>query len=245
MPAALYVRAVTEDARGPLTRLARSRTAAPRTVERAQIIWAASRGESVATIAQRLAMCGHTVRTWIKRCNTAGLAGLDDGPRSGRPTTYTADEVAEVIVLALTDPQTLALPLACWTLDRLAVSRHEVKGIRIKRARIAELLVAAGLRWRTQETWCGARVDPAFAETRGAARTSTQRRPRRVESCAVMRWAQKRPRVSRGPSACRRWSPALRRPRSRWQDERGKQPTMAGAVKAMSLGRCVRPQATS
>ncbi|HEY1249329.1 MAG TPA: helix-turn-helix domain-containing protein [Nitrososphaera sp.] len=28
-----------------------------------------------------------TVRTWLKRFNTAGLAGLNDHPRSGRPAT--------------------------------------------------------------------------------------------------------------------------------------------------------------
>src|SRR5262245_10444970 len=105
MPAALHVRALTEDERGHLERLARSRTAAPRAVERAKIIWAAHGGASVATIAQELGVCGHTVRTWLKRFNALGLAGLNDCPRSGRPATYTADEVAEVIALALTDPQ--------------------------------------------------------------------------------------------------------------------------------------------
>jgi transposase len=125
-------------------------------------------------------VCEPTVRTWIKRFNTLGLAGLDDCPRSGRPATYTADEVAEVIALALTDPQTLALPFACWTLDRLAAYLQEVKGISIKRSRIDELLVAEGLRWRTHETWFGDRVDPAFAEKRGASRSSTRRRLHRA-----------------------------------------------------------------
>jgi len=47
----------------------------------------------------------------------------------------------------------------------------------IKRSRIGELLPAEGLRWRTQETWFGARVDPAFAETRGRSSPSTPTRP--------------------------------------------------------------------
>ena len=180
MPAALRVRALTEEERGHLARLARSRTAATLAVERARIIWAAHGGAALAAMAQELGGCEHTVRLWIKRFNALGLAGLDDGPRSGRPPTYTADEVAEVIALALTDPQTLALPFACWTLDRLATYLQEVKGIGIKRSRIDELLVAEGLRWRTHETWFGERVDPAFADKRGASRTSTRRRPRRA-----------------------------------------------------------------
>jgi transposase-like protein len=67
MPASLRVRALTEEERCHLERLARSRTAATRAVERAQIIWAAHCGASVATIAQELGVCGHTVRPWIKR----------------------------------------------------------------------------------------------------------------------------------------------------------------------------------
>jgi len=125
-----------------------------------------------------LGVCGHTVRTWIKRFNAAGLTGLDDGPCPGRPATYTADEVPEMIALALTNPQTLALPFACWTLDRLVAYLQEVKGIGIKRSRLDEILVAEGLRWRTHETWFGARVDPAFAEKRGASRSSTRPHPR-------------------------------------------------------------------
>src|SRR5262249_4333560 len=91
MPPSLRVRALTEEERCHLEPLTRSRTAATRAVERAQIIWAAHGGATVATIAQELGVCGHTVRTWIKRFNALGLAGLDDCPRSGRPATYTAE----------------------------------------------------------------------------------------------------------------------------------------------------------
>jgi hypothetical protein len=38
----------------------------------------------------------------------------------------------------------------------------------IKRTRIDEILGAEGLRRRTRETWSGERVDPAFAENKGA-----------------------------------------------------------------------------
>ena len=37
-----------------------------------------------------------------------------------------------------------------------------------KRSRINDVLLAEGLRWRTPETWFGARVDPEFAHKRGA-----------------------------------------------------------------------------
>jgi hypothetical protein len=83
--------------------------------------------------------------------------------------------VGEVIAASLTDPQHLDLPFASWTLDRLTAYLNEVKGIAMKRSRIDELLRAEGLRWRSQETWFGERVDPAFAEKRGPSSPSTSR----------------------------------------------------------------------
>jgi hypothetical protein len=41
-----------------------------------------------------------------------GLDGLADLPRSGRPATYSAEQVAEVIAAALSDPQKLGQPFA-------------------------------------------------------------------------------------------------------------------------------------
>jgi transposase len=81
--------------------------------------------------------------------------------------TYTPEEISEVIALSLTDPQTLDLPFASWTLDRLETYLNEVKRIAIKRSRIDDVLRNEGLRWRTQETWFGERVDPDFARKRG------------------------------------------------------------------------------
>jgi len=106
------------------------------------------------------------VRKWIKRFNAAGLAGLQDQPRSGRPATYTSEQVGEVIAVSLLKPDSLGLPFGCWTLDRLQAYLNDERGLTIKRSRINELLVAEGLRWRTDETWFGERVDPKFAEKR-------------------------------------------------------------------------------
>ena len=114
------------------------------------------------------------------RFREEGLAGLQEAPRSGRPATYGPGQVSEVVATSLTKPQELGLPFASWTLDRLAAYLQEVKGIPIKRSRIDELLLREGLRWRTQETWFGERVDPAFADKRGPSRRSIPRRRRAV-----------------------------------------------------------------
>src|SRR5215813_15517162 len=115
-----------------------------------------------------------TVRTWLKRYNTAGLAALTDKSGSGRPATYTPPQVTEVIATALTPPEHLGLPFASWTLDRLEAYLNEHRAIAIKWSRIDDLLLAEGLRWRTHETWFGERVDLEFAKKRGVLKNSTR-----------------------------------------------------------------------
>jgi transposase len=177
---ALQVRKLTTEEQESLRRLAHSRTEPARAVERARIIWLAHQGWRVPAIAAELRLTPATVRLWLKRFNGEGVAGLRDQPRAGRPPTYTPAEVGEVIALSLTDPRSLDLPFASWTLDRLTAYLNEAKGIAMKRTRIDELLLAEGLRWRSQETWFGERVDPAFAEKRGPSSHSTRPRLRVV-----------------------------------------------------------------
>jgi len=81
---------------------------------------------------------------------------------------------------ALTNPRSLDLPFASWTLDRLRAYLTEEKDIPIKRSRIDELLIEEGLRWRTQETRFGERVDPEFAKKRGPSTPSIPTRLRIV-----------------------------------------------------------------
>ena len=174
----LRLRELTAEERSAVDKLAHSRTAPARRVERARIIRQASRGAGAPEIAEALRLDAYTVRGWIRRFNADGLAGLEDRRRSGRPPTYTPEQRAAVIATALTDPKALGLPFASWTLDRLAAYLNEHEAIAIKRSRIDELLRAEGLRWRKHESWFGVRVDPEFAEKRGGSRPSTRRHPR-------------------------------------------------------------------
>ena len=165
--AKLKLRVLSTEETKEIERRANAQSLAARTVERARIIRDASAGLSVSDIAQRRQCSRPMVMKWLTRFNAQGLAGLNDEPRSGRPSTYTPAEVATVISAALSDPQKLELPFAAWTLDRLEQYLNERRGITIKRSRISDLLLAEGLRWRKQENWFGERVDPDFAEKRG------------------------------------------------------------------------------
>ncbi len=180
MPRFLTVRPLTDEETRAIDRMAHSRTESTRAVERARIIWQARQGARVPAIARTLGITEATVRTWLTRFNAGGVDGLKDAPRSGRPPVYAAAEVGEVIAASLTKPDDLGLPFGSWTLDRLAAYLHEQKGLAIGRSRIATLLQEEGLRWRTQETWFGERVDPDFVKKRGRSSPSTKRHLRIV-----------------------------------------------------------------
>lgn len=176
MPELLLLRPLTEEETAGLRALAHGQKVEARLRDRARICWLSHEGNRVREIVALIGIGDATVRHWITRFNAQGIAGLADAPRMGRPPTYTPEEIGTVIATSLTPPQELDLPFASWTLDRLAAYLHEAQGIAIKRSRIGEVLQAEGLRWRTQETWFGERVDPAFAEKRGRSSPSTTRR---------------------------------------------------------------------
>ena len=153
----------------------RAKTAPVRLVERARIVLLSLAGLTVPTIAAQLGVSEKTARHWIKRFNAAGLAGLDDAPRAGRPPIYTGDEQSRVIAKARSLPPTpegMAAPPTChWTLDRLTQELNK-DGVPIKRSQIRRLLRAEHIKWQKPRTWL-ASDDPGFAEKRGRSSGST------------------------------------------------------------------------
>jgi transposase len=197
---ALKVRPLTAAERTELQRRAQSRTEPARVVERARIVWAVHQGERGPAVARRLGLGVDVVRKWVRRFNAEGVRGLADRPRSGRPVTYSTEQVAQVLATAVTDPKRLGLPFGCWTLDRLTTYLHERPAeaggpLPISRSQLDRLLAGEGLRWRKEETWFGERVDPQFAEKRGPSSSSASRRHPRVWSSTSTKWGRRAPRA--------------------------------------------------
>ena len=192
----LRVRAVSDEEREQLGRMARSRTVGAGLVRRAQIILHALDGLKVPEISARMDLCGATVGHWLKRFNARGLQGLEEDVRSGRPPTYSAAQRSVVINTALSRPAELGLPFASWTLDRL-VAHLSKQGIAMRRSRISEIFIQEGLKWRHEETWFGTRVDPDFAQKRGLSSASIQQHRPAVSSSASTRWDRKPARATR------------------------------------------------
>ncbi len=168
----LCLREFTQEEKRVITKLARSQTASARLVERAKMLHLGSEGQTVPQIAEALGLNEKTVRKWFKRFEQEGLAGLEDAPRSGAPSRYTAENKARVLEAARTRPSALGLPYSSWTFERLASYIHEHLGMQMKKTRIFEILQEEGLRWRKQETWFGERLDPEFAQKRGPSKPS-------------------------------------------------------------------------
>src|SRR5712692_6540704 len=165
---ALRLRELSKEEHSTIERLVHARNTPVGKLKRAQIIWLASQGLATPEIAKQLKVSERMVRNRLHRFNEQGLQGLEEAPRSGRPVTYTPEEVSNIIQTALSRPQELGEPYATWTLDRLVDYLHRVKGIRMKRSRISEFFIQEGLSWRHDESWFGERVDPDFARKRGA-----------------------------------------------------------------------------
>src|SRR4051794_3964660 len=165
----LRLRDVTEDERAKLERIVRATTAPVRLVERARLVLAASEGLSAPQVAARVGVGDATARQWITRFNTAGLAGLEDAPRPGRPVTYTDEAQSRVVAKARSLPPKPAdgevPPTGHWTLDRLEEELHK-DGVPIKRSQIRRLLKAEHVKWQRPRTWLES-DDPDFAEKRG------------------------------------------------------------------------------
>jgi len=171
---ALQLRALNDEERMKIDRLTRAHAAPIRLVHRARIIQLAADGMRVPAIAEQLGVSEKMVRLWLKRFAAAGVDGLDDAPRSGRPATYAEDVRSRVIAKARglpPKPSDGEVPPTChWTLDRLQEELAK-DGLPIKRSQIRRLLKAEHLKWQKPRTWLES-DDPDFALKRGRSLSS-------------------------------------------------------------------------
>ncbi|KKK63875.1 hypothetical protein LCGC14_2989870 [marine sediment metagenome] len=109
--------------------------------ERTQIILLASEQEMTAPeICRIVRRNDQTIRTWIKRFNAEGLAGLYDAPRSGAPRTVTTEYRERLLVVVRQRPRSLDRPYSMWTLQRLADFMAEETGTRVSSTTVRRIL---------------------------------------------------------------------------------------------------------
>ena len=108
---------LSDDERTQLMAIARSRSLPHGIVRRAEIVLASADGESNKDIAKRMRLNQLTVGKWRRRYVEAGIEGLHDELRPGRPRSLEDERVAEVINTALQGPPPDATQ---WTVRAMA-----------------------------------------------------------------------------------------------------------------------------
>lgn len=127
-----YVIVLSAADRAVLEERARAYTASFAQVVRAKIVLMAADGEANTVIAARLDVHVGVVSRWRKRFFEAGLAGLEDRPRAGRPRSFPPRVRAEVTAMACEPPPQREVPLSRWSSGELAaqaVAEHVVESI--------------------------------------------------------------------------------------------------------------------
>jgi len=117
---------LADEVKEKLKKISRSRTEAVRRVERAKILLAYARGETISAIARQL----HTNRPKVERCIDKALqlgpeTALDDLPRPGKPRTITPEARAWLVSLACQKPKDLGYSYELWTTRLLAAHARE------------------------------------------------------------------------------------------------------------------------
>lgn len=136
---------LTDDQRRELQRV--SRQAVGRVALRAHMVLLSGRGYDVPTIAG-IHDCGEeVVRTWLHRYAAAGVPGLEDEPRSGRPPR---DPLAQPIIDAQASqgPDCSGHVQSCWTVVLFTTFLARRFHLRLSPSSVRRRLHAAGWRWR-------------------------------------------------------------------------------------------------
>jgi transposase len=133
---------------------ARRPTSAQALAQRARIVLLAAEGLKNTEIAARLGISRATARTWRARFAAAGLDGLLDEPRPGRPRTITDAQVEEVIVRTLESVPTDATH---WSTRSLA------RELGLSQSAVSRIWRAFALQPQRTETWKLSR-DPLFID---------------------------------------------------------------------------------
>jgi len=173
MRKAVKLRSLTTEEETEIRRLATSRKAPHRLVQRAKVIVAMLDDPQLHASHAGIKAGFKSLQmgiNWVKRFNEEGLAGLEDKPKAGRPPTHDQQVHSALISLALQKPDSLGYPFKLWTLERLQTAFQERQGVHLSDSTIWEWMEAEGFSWKRQQSWFheAEKHDPEFVEKRGA-----------------------------------------------------------------------------
>lgn len=97
-------------------------------------------GHKPEVVAELLAVAPSTVWNWHRRYRAAGLEGLANQPKSGRPAKADTAYVEAVETALATDPRVLGYAFSVWTLNKLRLHLANITGILLSYSRFRALL---------------------------------------------------------------------------------------------------------
>ncbi len=123
-----------------------SRQAVGRVALRAQMVLLSDRGYPVPFIAEIHACGMDVVRHWLHRYEEAGVKGLEDDPRSGRPRKdFLGPEIVDA--QAQNSPRCSGLVQSCWTVGLLSVFLAVRFGLALSFSTVRRYLKLKDWRW--------------------------------------------------------------------------------------------------
>lgn len=123
-------------------------------VRRCQVILASTQGMKVPEIAETYYLSEDHVRRLIRQFNNEGFRSLKPKKPGGKEPTFTEEQQAEIIELALMPPKLLGLPFTQWSLHKLkdeVIKRKIVSTI--SHEKIREILKKAKITYQRTKTW--------------------------------------------------------------------------------------------
>ena len=155
---------IPSELRPKLKRLATSRTAPHREVQRAQIVKLAAHGWSNVRIAGRVGSSVRLVRRWRSRfAADPRMKTLRDRPRSGRPSEVPLAVRARLISLACERVDDDKTPFrVLWSQEALQTALEDDTGVQISTSEIGRILRNAAIRPHRVRMWLNSQ-DPQFA----------------------------------------------------------------------------------
>ncbi len=109
------------------------------------LVLAAAHGLKVPQMAAIVREREATVWRWLTRYVAAGLEGLQDAPRPGRPSARREACRAALLAAVRRRPRSLACPCSRWTLPRLVDDLAEQTRIRVSDETVRRALKQAGI----------------------------------------------------------------------------------------------------
>ena len=130
-----------------LERIVREQRGEARLYRRARMVLLAASGASITAVACQMGTNRTRVGAWLGRFEAKGVEGLEDEPRSGRPTQITALERHQVMAAACSKPGELGLERALWSHESLADALQESGRVRsISSSPVGRILAEAELK---------------------------------------------------------------------------------------------------